>query len=151
MRAVAMHITPDTVHKTQILFPEQCFENNVLRRTCREIILCAARPPKLPNVEQWQNTYPFFRFFHYITKRLHFPVCVNCNRLQLTSQCVKTKEYGTRRSRVAWLLYITRCDVFCDLLQYTYNKNSNGLLKDFGGVKNEKQVRWHDLLWIWRN
>ena len=77
-------------------------------------------------------------YIHYSTKRLHFSVCVNCNRLQMTSQRVKTKEYGTRRSRVAWLLFFTRCDVFCDLLQYTYNKNSNGLLNDLGGMKNGK-------------
>ena len=46
--------------------------------------------------------------------------------------------------------YFTSCDVFCDLLQYThkekcylfvlYNKNSNGLLKDFWGMKKEKQL-----------
>ena len=53
----------------------------------------------------------------------------------------RTKTYDTRRSREAWQLFFTRCDVFCDLLQCThthkcnifvlYNKNSNGLLKDF--------------------
>ena len=40
-----------------------------------------------------------------------------------------------------------------------YNKNSNGLLKDFflggggrgGGMKKEKQVCWRDLTWIWRH
>ena len=79
------------------------------------------------------------------------------NRSQMTSQRVK----NTRRSRVAWLLFFTRCDVFCDLLQYThmekcnlfvlYNKNSNGLLKDLGGMKKEKQVCWRDLTWIWRH
>ena len=57
--------------------------------------------------------------------------------------------YDTRRSRVAWLLFFTRCDVFCDLLQYThtekcylvvlYNKNSNGLLKDFGAWKKKNK------------
>ena len=31
-----------------------------------------------------------------------------------------------------------------------YNKNSNGLLKDFRGMKKEKQVRWRDMAWIWR-
>ena len=55
-------------------------------------------------------------------------------------------------------LFFTRCDVFCDLLQYThmekcnlfilYNKNSNCLLKDFGGMK---KVCWRDLTWIWRH
>ena len=62
---------------------------------------------------------------------------------------------------MAWLLFFTRCDVFCDLLQYThtekcnlfvkYNKNSNDLLKDFWGMKKEKQVCWRDLTWIWRH
>ena len=42
----------------------------------------------------------------------------------------------------------TRCDVLCDLLQYThtekcglyvlYNKNSNGLLKDLWGYEKRK-------------
>ena len=27
----------------------------------------------------------------------------------------------------------------------SYNKNSNGLLKDLGGMKKEKQVRWRDM------
>ena len=63
---------------------------------------------------------------------------------------------------MAWPLFFTRCDVFCDLLQYThtekcylfvlYNKNSNGLLKDFGGgMRKEKEVRWRDMAWIWRH
>ena len=59
------------------------------------------------------------------------------------------------------LLFFTRCDVFCDLLQYThtekcnlfvlYNKNSSGLLKDLGSMKKEKPVCWRDLTWIWRH
>ena len=88
-----------------------------------------------------------FRF--YLTNRLHFPVRVYCNRSQTTSQHVKNKKYDTRRNRVAWLLFFTRCDDFCDLLQYTdrgkCNLNvifSNGLLKVYGGIKKEKQVRW---------
>ena len=69
-----------------------------------------------------------------------FNVCVYCNRSQKTSQPVKNNKYETRRSRVVCLLSFTRCDVFCDLLQYThkekrylfvlYNKTSKGLLKD---------------------
>ena len=39
-----------------------------------------------------------------------------------------------------------KCNVFV-----LYNKNSNGLLKGFGGMKKEKQVRWRDLTWIWRH
>ena len=62
---------------------------------------------------------------------------------------------------MAWLLFFTHCDVFWDILQYTrmgkcnlfvlYNKNSNGLLKDFWGMKKEKQIYWRDLTWIWRH
>ena len=76
-----------------------------------------------------------------------FPVRVYCNRSQMTSQRLKKRKYDTRRSRVRRLLFFTRCNVFCDLLQYThtekcylfvlYNKNSNGLLKDFGGIKKK--------------
>ena len=59
---------------------------------------------------------------------------------------------------MAWLLFFTRCHVFCDLLQYTqtekcnlfvlYNKNSNSLLKDFGAWKKKNKSR-RDLIWIW--
>ena len=81
----------------------------------------------------------------YLTNRLHFPVCV-CTVIdhRWRYSLERTKKYDTRQSRVAALLFITRCDVFSDLLQYThmekcnlfvlYNKNSNGLLKDFGGI-----------------
>ena len=67
----------------------------------------------------------------------------------MTSQRVKNKK--VREST-----FFTRCDVFCDLLQYTYtekcylfvlyNKNSNGLLKDFGGMKKEKN-KSADVIW----
>ena len=64
--------------------------------------------------------------------------------------------YDTRRSRVAWLLFFTRCDVFCDLLQYTRTGKCNlfywccreecSLLKDFGAWKKKDKsadVIWH--------
>ena len=68
-----------------------------------------------------------------------------------------TKKYDTRRSRVAWLLFFTRCDVFYDLLQYKHtgksnlfvlnNKNSKNLLKDFGGHEKRKTslLTWSDV------
>ena len=84
----------------------------------------------------------------WLTLRLHFPLRVYCNRSQIMAQRITNKKY-TRRSRVAWLLFFTRCDVFCDLLQYTgmekcnlfvlYNKNWNILL---WCMKKEEQVRW---------
>ena len=39
---------------------------------------------------------------------------------------------------------------WCNLF-VLYNKNSNGLSNDFGGMKREKQVCWRDLTWIWRH
>ena len=38
---------------------------------------------------------------------------------------------------------LLKCNLFV-----LYDKNSNGLLKDLGGMKKEKQVRWCDLTWI---
>ena len=67
----------------------------------------------------------------------------------MTSRRVKNKKKIS--TKIEWPdLFFTRCDVFCDLLQYThthtekfnlfvlYNKNSNGLLKDFLGHKKKK-------------
>ena len=97
----------------------------------------------------------------YLTNRWHFSVRVYCNRSLMTPQRVKNKKYDTRRSRVTWLLFFTRCDVFCDLLQYTctgkchvfvlYNKISNGVFNNLGGLKEEKQVRWRDMARIRRH
>ena len=88
------------------------------------------------------------RFMYNGSTTEHFAVCVYCNRSQMTSQRVKKKKYETRRSRVGWLLFFTRCSVFCDLLQYTrtekcnlfvlFNKNSKGIFKDLGGYENRK-------------
>ena len=67
---------------------------------------------------------------------------------QYECQCLSFKRALATlffRACVARLLFFTRCDGFCDLLQYThtekwnlfvlYNKNSNSLLKDFGAWK----------------
>ena len=95
-------------------------------------------------------------------------MCVYYNISQMTSQRVKNKkvQHETKPSAPLGfvsrrLLFFTRCDVFCDLLQYThtgkcnlfvlYNKNSNGLLKDFWGMRKEKQASWCGLTWIWRH
>ena len=70
--------------------------------------------------------------------------------------CKEQKKYDTRRSRGAQLLLFTRCDVFCDLLQYThmenliylfYNKISNGLLKYLRGHEKRKTnpLTWSDV------
>ena len=79
-----------------------------------------------------------------------------CNRSQMTSQHVNPQkvQHETKSSGVTVVDFTTCCDVFCDLEYYStharknviyilvlYNKNSNGLLKDFGGMKKEKQVR----------
>ena len=59
----------------------------------------------------------------YLTNRLHFSVCVYCNRSQMTSQRVKNKKV---RDEVEYLVVL-------------YNKNSNGLLRDLGGMKEEEK------------
>ena len=88
-----------------------------------------------------------------------FP-CVYRNRSQMTSQQrVKNKKYETKFEwPVAWLVLYTLLRLLCDLLQDTrtekynllisYNKNSNGLLKDFLGMRKEKTS---PLTWIWRH
>ena len=71
-----------------------------------------------------------------LTNKLHICVRVYCNRSQTTLERVKNKkvrhetkstrdEVDTRRSRVARLLFFTRCDDFCDLLQYTRTERCN--------------------------
>ena len=56
-----------------------------------------------------------------LTNRLHFSVRVYCNRSQMTSQRVKNRSHATHL--VSYFLFFTRCDVICDLLQYTYTEN----------------------------
>ena len=81
-----------------------------------------------PNTSQKTDLYTFIGMYISVSVhipgifnkyRLYFCVRVYCNRSKMTSQRVKNKKYDTRRSRVA-PLFFTRCDVFCDLLQYTH-------------------------------
>ena len=75
-------------------------------------------------------------------------MCVYCNISQKTSQRVK-KLCKEQKSITLFHYY------YYDLLQYThsekcnqfvlYNKNSNGLLKDYEFVKKEKQVCWRGI------
>ena len=62
------------------------------------------------------------------TNRLHFSVCVYCNRSQKTSQRVKNNSHATRL-RLVLFLFFTRCDVMCDLLQYTRTQKCNLFVK----------------------
>ena len=82
--------------------------------------------------------------FRYLTNRLHFSVRVYCNRSQMMSQRVKNKTVRQVEWRDCCSLYaVTYSGTY---IQYThtekynlfvlYNKN----LKDFGGMKKEKQV-----------
>ena len=59
-----------------------------------------------------------FEFLLYKTNGLHFSVCAYCNRSQKTSQRVKKNSHAT-------LLFFTRCDVLCDLLQCTQTGKCN--------------------------
>ena len=45
-----------------------------------------------------------------------------CNRSQKTSQRVKNNSHATRLRLVSYFLFFTRCDVICDLLQYTHTE-----------------------------
>ena len=59
----------------------------------------------------------------------------------MTSQRVKNKkvQHETKSSGVTVVLY-TLWRLLCYLF-VLYNKNSNGLLKDFWGMKKEKQIK----------
>ena len=104
--------------------------------SCEHILVFLFSCPKNPSINHL-NFY-FIKQIDYI-----FP-CVYCNRSLMMSQRERIKKYNTRRSWVAWLLFFTRCDIFCDVLQYThtekcylfvlYNKHSNSLLNGFWGV-----------------
>ena len=101
-------------------------------------------------------------WLHTLTNRLHFSVRVYRNRSQMTSQRVKNKKvrHETKSSGVTVVLYtlwrllwsITvhthgKCNLFV-----SYNRNSNGLLKDFAGMKKRKTSPLTcDLTWIWRH
>ena len=70
----------------------------------------------------WSHLKSFnkpFQLLLYKTNRLRFPVRVYCNRSQKMSQRVKNNSHGTRLRLVSYFLFFTRCDVICDLLQYT--------------------------------
>ena len=70
-------------------------------------------------------------FLLYETNRLHFSVCV--------CVCVCTvivhrrrhsvKEESRRSTSSRTCLFFTRCDVICDLLQYTYTEKCNLFVK----------------------
>ena len=87
-----------------------------------------------------------FFFFHapinhlsfYCIKQIDyiFP-CVYCNRSQKTSQRVKNNSHATRS-----FLFFTRCDVICDLLQYTHTEKCNIFVKQIAsGVANFGRFR----------
>ena len=59
-----------------------------------------------------------FEFLLYKTNRLHFSVRVYCNSMICNSMI-------TRLRLVTYFLFFTRCDVVCDLLQYTRTGKCN--------------------------
>ena len=52
-------------------------------------------------------------------------MCVYCNRSQMTSQRVKNNNHVTRLRLVSFFLFFARCDIICDLLQYTHMEKCN--------------------------
>ena len=65
-----------------------------------------------------------------------------CNKSQKTSQCVKNNSHATRLRLVSYLLFFTRCDVICDLLQYTHTENVIYLLNKTNF--NISRTKWED-------
>ena len=63
-----------------------------------------------------------FALLFYKRNNLHFSLRVHCNRSKKTSQSAK---YNSHATRVVYFLYFTRCDVICDLLQYTRTEKCN--------------------------
>ena len=63
------------------------------QQTCFSFVI----PPKFFNKP--------FEFLLYKTNRLHFPVCVYCNRSQKTSQRVKNNSHATRICLVSYFLF----------------------------------------------
>ena len=68
------------------------------------------------------HTYYIFHTYYIITFKHTYYIfpCVYCNRSEKTSQCVKNSNHATRLRLVSYFLFFTRCDVICDLLQYTH-------------------------------
>ena len=61
-----------------------------------------------------------------------------CDRSQKTSQRVKYDSQATRLHLVLHFLFFTRCDVICDLLQYTRKNVKFGVLPIFRkGLESE--------------
>ena len=61
-----------------------------------------------------------FKFLLYTTNRLHFPVCVYCNRSQKTSRHVKNNSHTTEQQSHHWTSHTTRrrlvsCVLSCSL------------------------------------
>ena len=79
----------------------------------------------------------------YLTDKLRFSVRVYCNRSQMTSQRVKNKKvrrdccplHAVTSSVIYYGTHIEKCNLFV-----LYNKNSNGLSKDFWGMKEEEKI-----------
>ena len=65
-----------------------------------------------------------FQFLLYKTNRLHFFMRVYCNRSLKTSQRVKNNRHATRL-RLVYFLFVIRCDIISDLLQYTRRGKCN--------------------------
>ena len=72
----------------------------------------------------------------YLTNSLQFSVRVYCNRSQITSQLAKNKKSACCSSHAVTSYGKTRTEKRS--LFVLYNKNSNGLLKYFGGHEQTK-------------
>ena len=92
----------------------------------------------------------------YLTNRLHYSVCVYCNRSQMTSQRVKKTKSSCVTIvlytlwRLLWSITVAththteKCNLFV-----LYIKNANVLSKNFGGHEKTKTslLTWSDVIW----
>ena len=60
----------------------------------------------------------------YCIKQIDYIFPCVCNRSQMTSQRVKNNSHATRLRLVLRLVFFTRYDVICDLLQYTHARKN---------------------------
>ena len=98
----------------------------------------------------------------YLTNRLHFSVCVYCNRSQMTSHRVKEQK-STTRDEVEWRDCCSLHAVTSSVIYYSAHTRKNVIylfytikiqrfIEGFlGAWKKKKQVCWRDLTWIWRH
>ena len=66
---------------------------------------------------------------HHSTSSRVVLIVLYCDRSQKTSQRVKNNSHTTQLHLMLYFLFFTRCDVICDLLQYTRTEKCDLFVK----------------------